>query len=308
MCADPRPRTRAVARYRWARGQALVEALAAAIVLVPFALLIVWLGKIQTIQQASVAASRMLAFECAARPADCESGATRPTLVDELRRRAFSRTDVQPLTEDRLADDAPSAERNPLWVDRSNRPLIERFSDIGARIDRQSFDAGLSLATSQGGGGVADAAGLLAEHAGPGRFGLGLREGLVVARVQAGVSAGTSATGFLRQLDSIALRMRASTAILTDAWNASGPYGGARDSVETRVAQGASVLGVWEASVDARHALTRGFIGLMGAIGLEPSAGQFRYHDADVDVVPSDRVGGASTEPDEDTRERRASP
>jgi hypothetical protein len=277
----------------------------AAIVLVPFALLIVWLGKVQTIQQASVAASRMLAFECAARPQDCRDGAAHPELVDELRRRAFSRTDVQPLTEDRLADDAPAAERNPLWVDRANRPLIERYSDIGARIDLQSFDAGLSLASSQGGGGVADAAGFLADQAGPGRFGLGLREGLVAARVQAGISSSAGASDFLRQLDSIPLRMKASTAILTDAWNASGPYGGAEDSVESRVARGATVLAAWEASVDARHALTRGFVGLMGAIGLEPRADQFRYHAVDVDLVPEDRVGGVvAEEQDPPVRER----
>ena len=271
----------------------------AAIVLVPFALLIVWLGKVQTVQQASVAASRMLAFECAARPQDCRHGAAHPELVDELRRRAFSRTDVQPLTADRIADDAPTAERNPLWVDRANRPLIERFSDIGARIDLQAFDAGLSLAASQGGGGVADAAGFLADQAGPGRFGLGLREGLVAARVQAGISASSGASDFLRQLDSLPLRMRATTALLSDAWNASGPYGSAADSVERRVAQGATVLPAWEATVDARHALTRGFIGLMGAIGLEPNADAFRYHDVDVGIIPADRLGEAGGDADE---------
>ncbi len=170
MCADPRLRTCAVARYRRARGQALVEAVVAAIALVPFALLIVWLGKVQTIQQATVAASRMLAFECAARPQECGHGDAHPELVDELRRRAFSRTDVQPLTEDRVADEAPAAERNPLWVDRANRPLIERFADIGARIDRDGFDAGFSVATSrpQAPGNVVE---LLSELAGPGRFG-----------------------------------------------------------------------------------------------------------------------------------------
>lgn len=289
MCADARPPTCAAARPRRQRGQALVESLVAAIVLVPLVLLIVWLGKIQTIQQATVAASRMLAFECAARPQDCKDGDAHPELVDELRRRAFSRVDVQALTEDRVADDAPAAERNPLWVDRANRPLIERFADIGARIDRQGFDAGLSVATSQPG--ADDAAQLLSELAGPGRFGLEIDEGLVAARVQAGVSASRSDADFRMQLDSIPLRMRATTAILTDAWNASGPYGGAEDSVETRVAQGGWLLPAYEASVDARHALTRGFIGLMGLIGLEPQAGSFRYHAVDVDLVPADRIG-----------------
>ncbi len=262
----------------------------AAIALVPFALLIVWLGKVQTIQQATVAASRMLAFECAARPQECGHGDAHPELVDELRRRAFSRTDVQPLTEDRVADEAPAAERNPLWVDRANRPLIERFADIGARIDRDGFDAGFSVATSrpQAPGNVVE---LLSELAGPGRFGLEIRKGLVAARVQAGVSASRSEASFATQLDSIPLRMRATTAILTDAWNASGPYGGAADSLESRVRSGSSLLPAHEASIDARYALTRGFIGLMGLIGLEPQADAFRYHQVDVGQVPADRLG-----------------
>lgn len=294
MCAEKPPRTFAAARCRQA-GQALVEALVAAIVLVPFALLIVWLGKIQSLQQATIAASRLLAFECAARPDDCRQADAHPELVDELRRRAFARSDLQPLTGDRMPDQAPAAERNPLWVDRANRPLIERYGDIGARIDPQGFDAGLSVAASQSGGlvgGLAgDAAQLLSDLAGPGRFGLDIGEGLVDAKVQAGISASATAPDFRSQLDSIALRMRANTAILTDAWNASGPYGGSADSVETRVGQGSRLLSAYESSIDARYALTRGFIALMGAIGLEPQAGAFRYHEVDVDLVPADRIG-----------------
>ena len=294
MCADHRPRRCAVARPRQARGQALVEVLVAALVLVPLVLLLVWLGKVHAVRQATIAASRMLAFECAARPEACRDGDAHPELVDELRRRAFSRTDVQPLTQDRIADDAPAQERNPLWVDRANRPLIERFSDIGARIDHSGFDAGLSVASSQASGGAGQAVQLLSELAGPARFGLAIGEGLVAARVQAGVSASRTATDFSSQLDSIPLRVRATTAILTDAWNASGPYGGQPDSVEQRVAQGGGLPAAYEASIDARHLLTRGFIGLMGAIGLEPQADAFRYHEVDVDVVPADRLPEAA--------------
>jgi len=54
---------RAERRRRGQRGQALVEALVAALVLVPLALLAVLLGKFQSMQQATIAASRTLAFE-----------------------------------------------------------------------------------------------------------------------------------------------------------------------------------------------------------------------------------------------------
>lgn len=289
MCAEKPSASRAVARCPQS-GQALVETLVAAIVLVPFVLLIVWLGKVQSIQHATISASRLLAFECAARPEDCRHGDAHPELVDKLRRRVFARADVQPLSRDRMPNDAPSSERNPLWVDRANRPLIERFSDIGARIDPAGFDAGRSVAISQAGNLTGNAAQLLSDLAGPGRFGLDIGAGLVDAKVQAGVSASATAPGFLTQLDSIALRMRANTAIVTDAWNASGPYGRAPDSVETRVGQGRRLLSAYETSIDLRYGLTRGFITSMGAIGLEPQARSFRYHDADVDVVPADRV------------------
>lgn len=279
MCAD---------RHA-ARGQALVECLVAALVLVPLVVLVVWLGKIDAIRQAGIAASRTLAFECTVRPEDCQAAAEHPELADELRRRAFSRLDVPVLTLDRAAD-AP-ADRNPLWVDRANRPLLERFADVAIRVEAPAFDAGRAVAQGRGGSLASGAIGLADTLSGPGRFGLSLDRGLIDARVQIGLSPRARADGFRAQLDAIPLRLRANTAILTDGWNASGPYGDARDSVETRVGQGRRLLGAYEASLDARYALTRGFITAMDAIGLEPAGGAFRYHQIDVDRVPEDRIG-----------------
>lgn len=279
------------------RGQALLETLVGAIVLVPLVLLAIWLGKVQSVRQATIAASRTLAFECTARPDACASADGQAVLADEIRRRAFSRIDTGVLTADRLPDDAPAAERNPLWVDRANRPLLERFGDIGVRVDREHFDAGASLAESRAGGLVADVAGFLADHAGPGRFGLDITEGLIDAKVQANVSASRSATDFSSQLDTIPLRVKAHTAVLTDAWNASGPYGPDARSVESRVDKGKQILPIYESTVDARYLPTRGFIALMNAIGLEPTGDAFRYHRADVDVVPPDRLGGSGDVP-----------
>mgnify|MGYP003515335369 CR=1 FL=1 len=59
----------------------------------------------------------------------------------------------------------------------------------------------------------------------------------------------------------------------------------------------ALILPVYEASIDARYLPTRGFIGLMNAIGLEPAGDAFRYHAADVDLVPPDRLGGSGEVP-----------
>ena len=294
MCADRhRSPPLAAARPRQ-RGQALLEALVGAIVLVPLVLLLVWLGKVQSIRQTAIAASRTLAFECTVRPDECTAAGEHPELVDELRRRAFSRLDAGVLTLDRLPDDAPASERNPLWTDRANRPLIERFADIGARIDAERFDAGSSVAVSRAGSIAGNAAQVLSELAGPARFGLAIDRGLIDAKVQANVSASSQAVDFSRQLDSIPLRVKAHTAILTDAWTASGPYEGPR-SVQARVGQGRRLLAAYETTLDVRYALTRGFIGLMNTVGLEPAGDAFRYHEVDVDVVPSDRIGGTGS-------------
>ncbi|MEN9315875.1 MAG: hypothetical protein RIS35_2268, partial [Pseudomonadota bacterium] len=287
MCADPDLRS----PFHRQRGQALIEGLVAAIALVPLVLLAIWFGKVQSIQQAGIAASRLLAFECTVRPEDCADPEAHPELADELRRRSFSRTDVPVLTTDRSSD-APS-DRNPLWVDRRNRPLIEDFSDVGVRIELESFDAGRSVARSRAGALGEAVMGTVDALSGPGRFGLGVERGLVNARVQVAVSPSAPSDGFRGQLDSIPLRIRANTAILTDAWNASGPYGGTSDTVESRVRRGGELPSLYETSLDARYALTRGFLTVMDVIGLEPSAGAFRYHETDVDLVPPDRIGGA---------------
>lgn len=292
-----RPGVRPRVARRAVAGQALVETVVGAIVLVPLVLLVVWLGKVHSVRQATIAASRTVAFECAVRPDACADTGGHAGLADEIRRRAFGRIDASILSAERMPADAAAAERNPLWTDRAGRPLLERFADVGVRVDRPRFDAGESLAHSRAGGIVADAATMLADQAGPGRFGLAIAEGLVDARIQVNLSASRTATDFRSQLDSIPLRIHARTAVLTDAWNASGPYGDDPHSVESRVERGRQLLAAYDASIDARYLLTRGFIGLMGAIGLEPAADAFRYHDADVDVVPPDRLGGSGELP-----------
>jgi len=277
-----------------ARGQALIETLVVAIALVPLAVLVVLLGKYQSIRSATVSASRSLAFDCAARPADCADPARVDWLVQGLRARHF--------------------DRQPLWHDRTGRPLLERPTDVGGSLAPQRFDAGLGTALGRaasvditgigGAGGVyngsgytfgadapgASAARLLDTLAGPTRFGLAIEGGLSEARVQVAVAPSHAANVGFARLDPLALTMRARTVVLTDAWNASGPDNGAA-SVLARSSAGSRLDSLRETRLTIGYQLTRWSVDLMGAIGLEPSAGDFRARQANPDAVPADRIG-----------------
>src|SRR5690606_233032 len=118
-----RNRRRRSAQRRWRMcteasrhsGQALVETLVAALVLVLCALLVVLLGKYQSMQMSTIAASRTLAFECTVRPHDCGDASARERLGGETTRRHFGRIDREILSNDVLTDAAPPSERNALW-------------------------------------------------------------------------------------------------------------------------------------------------------------------------------------------------
>ncbi len=275
------------ARLPRQRGQALVETLVAALVLVPLALLVVLLGKFQSIQQATISASRTLAFECTVRPGACANATSHAALAEEVRRRHFGRIDREILSNDAIADPASAAERNPLWADRRGQPLLERFADVGVALDSPRFDAGRSTAVGRSASGAAN---LLDRLAGPARFGLSISGGLVDARVKVRVSPGEAGNEQLARLDSLPLTMQARTAVLSDAWNASGPYGNAPGRVEMRVEQGSRLDPVHQAQIAIGYRLTRWTLGLMDLAGLEPSAGAFTPHHVDVDLVPADRI------------------
>jgi len=275
------------AEIRRQRGQALVETLVAALVLVPLALLVVLLGKFQSMQQATISASRTLAFECTVRPGACANAASHSALAEEVRRRHFGRIDREILSNDAIADPAPADERNPLWVDRRGHALLERFADVDVALALPRFDAGRSTAIGRAASG---AAGLLDRLAGPARFGLSISGGLVDARVKVRVSPSEAGNEQFARLDSLPLTMQARTAVLFDAWNASGPYGSAAGRVEARVKEGSRIDPIREAEIAVGYRLTLWALELMNLAGLEPSASAFEPHHVDVDRVPVDRI------------------
>lgn len=260
------------------RGQALIEALVGLLALVPLLLAMVWLGKVLALQQATVHAARLAAFECAARPPACDEAAGRDRFAAEVRERAFGRSDgaVRSLAP---APVPGGAGLDPLWRDAAGRAMIARSADIGLSVASQRFDAGLAVA-------LGAASDWLPDRLGPGRFGLEASSGLRVLTVQAAIAPQAG-----RAVAWPALRMRSRVAILTDAWNAGSALGSQHDSTQTRVRAGARPDPIWDASLDLRQAPAMAFLGLMGAIGLEPRAHELGGRDPDVRILPPDRLG-----------------
>jgi hypothetical protein len=277
MCAEPR-------RVR-AHGQALVELLVALIALLPLFFGMAWLAKVLDLQQATIAGARALAFECTVRLDACRDADGHPELAAETRRRFFAAHRLG-LRSDDAAPGVPGvAERNAMWVDRGGQSLLERFEDVTVSVGPARFDSPLAFAAGQG------AADLVSRLGGPGRFGLQLDGGFVEARVETVVSRSAPADGWVSRLMAMPLSLGARLTVLSDAWNASGPYGEAADSVETRVAAGAR-LPVADPLIDAGWLGVRGLLAVADFLQVEPSASSLRWHEVDVDLVPPDRLGG----------------
>jgi hypothetical protein len=285
---------RAEETTRRQRGQAMVELMVSLLVLVPLFGGIVMLAKYQDLQRATVAASRLVAFECTVRIDACLPGRIRPELADEARLRAFGppRAPIRTAIDARAVADSAGGDR--FWTDRGGRPLLERLGDVAVDVRSQHFTSPLSLAAGLGERSYPGAVQLVSELGGPGRFGLALEGGLVDARVSLPI-AGSAASSAVSGWPALAsLRLNARTAVVADAWTASGPRGAGADTVEARVFAGAR-LPLLEPAIDAGYLPVRGLLSLAGAVGLEPSAGRLRHRWVDVDRVPPDRIGSAST-------------
>lgn len=264
-------------------GQALVETLVVSVALIAMAVLGALLGRYQDIKRQTIAASRNVAFECTVRLECANDPASfdRKT-SDEVRRRFFSgRAEIY--TAERLPDDVATAPRNPLWHDRTGKPLLEKYSDVSVETSSVAFKPAGAF------GQVGSILGSVV-NVGPELFGLHPSRGLMSATVRTRVSPDQRARDFSTQLDSLALTFTNHTAILTDSWPASGPSA-VLDRIRKPVRQG-----IWDA-LDVAYLPVRAELLLLRGLGMEPRAGQFTAfsdHDRDFidpDVVPLDRLG-----------------
>ena len=280
MCAEP---TRC-------RGQAIVETLVAMIALVPLYFGIAWVAKVIDARQATLATARALAFECTVRPEACRGGDRMAILAGELRHRFFAAPSAGLRSGEAAAGATDGPDGPPRWRDRTGAPLLTRFEDVSVGVESLRFDTPLAFAAGQGDRSFPGALRTLSELGGPGRFGLALEAGLLRARVTTRLSRHRPEDGWVASLIARPLTLDAGLAILTDTWDASGPYGPAADSVETRVGHGSRLPAV-EHAIAAGWLPVRGLLSVAEAIGLESAAAAFRWHEIDVDLVPGDRLG-----------------
>ncbi len=265
-----------------ASGQALVEAVVGLALLASIGMLVVLLGKYQSIAWSTINASRSLAFGCAFAPGGCQPGTAPDDLLASLR-------DAQFAVADEAGAPAGATTIPALWHDRRGAPMLDRFDGLAARIGAPRFDAGESLAAGRRLSGIPDPGRLVATLAGPARFGLDIADGIREARVEVAVQPGLPAGRLDASLLGTALRPQARTAVLGDSWSAAGPSGG-DDAVEARVDRGRRLGPAAEASIAAGYAPARALLVLADLLGLESGTDAFRPGEIDVDLVPDDRL------------------
>jgi hypothetical protein len=235
-------------------GQATVEFVVCALVLVPLFIAVPLVGKYIDMMQATEAASRYVAFEGAARNSS-SAWKSDAQLAVEVRRRFFSAPGA-PLKTDDVAGDF-AADRNPLWTDHGGRPLLPNFAaDVGVRTT------------------VADAA-AIPELAAIFRASLGLSNANFYT---ASVFATPAPIANFAPFDTVSMAMTRKTVLLADAWTA-------RDTsqVRGRVEGSAAAFPIGQLSgvIDVA--------GLLPSLLLDPSVG---IGPSDWDTVPCDRLIG----------------
>lgn len=127
------------------RGQATVEFVVAALVLVPMLLALGLIARYLDIWQATEQASRYVAFEGQARNTS-NSWRSDAELSAEVRRRFFSGSEAPIKTGDVAGDF--SAHRNPYWTDASGKPLITKFEDDVKVVTRKEGKVAIPAAES----------------------------------------------------------------------------------------------------------------------------------------------------------------
>jgi hypothetical protein len=279
------------------KGQSLTETLVVSLALVPLLFLGIYIGKLADIQIANGSAARKLAFDCVQRREDCKDIGAHADLVDASRRQFMTAPGREILSMDGLQDEATVETTNPLWTTRTGSPLLEKFSDVSAQVTTNTLDAPGSRVSSSGQSKVSNAAELLSNIAGPGRFGFDLYGGFITAKVQTKLSQDAPSFETGARLDPFPLTMQRHVAILSDEWNASGASNGRADSVKNRVDKGQQLYLVGpiaEAALAVSYSGTRAGMAIMDAISIEKNTRLFRWHDVDVSIIPPDRKKGGA--------------
>ncbi len=267
-------------RTRNAKGQAVIESLVVIGVMATLGALAVALGKVQLAAQSGYGASHSIAFECAVIPQRCAA----PQTVASSKTR-------QRVRRDHFTSEATGLVQIAAWTDRSGSPMLSDASDVTLALSHPHFGAGVGVAGNGAGSAIGSAARLLSKFAGPGRFGLEIGGGIVTAKVRVDLMQDAQRTNTPDLLNRMPLSLTTQSAILTDHWNASHPYGAAPTSVQVRVDRGKKLSRVMETGFKVAYAPTRASMLFMWGLLLESDARKFEYHELDMDLIPADRIG-----------------
>jgi len=269
-------------------GQALLETMmVGALLSLAMGLALIW-SKLQSIDQASAAAARAVAFECAASRSACSTAARGEGVSHAVLRRLLGEGDRQVLSGDAMSSEHGRSVTRAFWTGLDGQPLLTSPVTPLPTRGSQRFDAGLNVA-SRAYGAFSGSADLL-DQAGPGRFGLDPRAGLQVTRLQLQTLSIWPAPSGAATPSRQALSFQGRSAILADAWNASDLEGDSSGSVSARVRRASRLEPSVEAALGAGNQLARSALRTAAAVGLEPSGRHFKPGAVDVTIVPSDRV------------------
>jgi hypothetical protein len=254
------------------RGQAMVEMIVATAVLIPLMLGTVLIARYVDIRSATVQASRYAAFE---RVTNLRS-ITDAEIERKVRTRLFTVTDSPLLATDGLANNAQWRDENPNFQDIStpSRRLIARPDDVRT-VTRETEPTSVAARAASAIVGRIDTAGSLTGS----NFDLNTRAfhtGTVSVRLANLVS-------LPEPLNALNLTFTERTAVLADAWQAGGPGAVAERSgalVPTRLFT--EITGILEPLTDALSLF-------------EPALDDLCLGQVNPEIVPNDRLGGASS-------------
>jgi len=259
-----RNRKRPHVHQRRIAGQAVIESIIVAGALATVGALTVILGKVQMASQASFGASHSIAFECAMIPQRCANPRTTAASVTNKR-----------IRRDHFSQNEAGLIQIAAWTDRAGKPMLEKPDNVKTSLGHPDFDLPV----------ITKVANKLTK-----RFALD-GGGLVKSTVRLELMHGATASKSPDLLNRMPLSFTAHSAILTDHWNASGPYGSAPTSVQVRVDKGKQLPKAAETAFRLAYAPTRASMLFMWGLLLESDARKFKYHDVDMDLIPADRLG-----------------
>jgi hypothetical protein len=206
--------------HRQSGGQALVEFLALALVLIPLFLLIPIIAKYQDISHAVQMASRYVAFEAMTRNDTQNSWKAPAQLAGEVQRRFFSNSDAPVKTGDVAGNFR--AHQNAFWRDPAGKALIAKFStDVSVGFGQHLRPThAVAFGTASDGGPFTLADKLQLSSKGIYTGGVSVK----LANLPAGLKA-------YEPFDKINLSMTRRTSVVIDGWPASSP-----EQIESRIA------------------------------------------------------------------------